>query len=156
MIVVPDVRLAVPGDAMCIARLSRDCIEHGLPWRWTQGRVLGAIGSKCANVAVVSQRNALMAFGIMEYGDETAHLVLLGVQPSQRRRGHGRAVVLWLETCAHTAGIGLIRLEARADNPTGIAFYESLGYRVASRISGYYSGLIDALRLEKRLWDANT
>jgi ribosomal protein S18 acetylase RimI-like enzyme len=92
----------------------------------------------------------------MEYGDETAHLVLLGVQPLQRRRGLGRAVVLWLEACANTAGIGLIRLEARADNPTAIAFYESLGYRVASRISGYYSGLIDAIRLEKRLWDSIT
>ena len=117
---------------------------------------INAIGSKCANVAVASERNGLLAFGIMEYGDETAHLVLLGVQPLQRRRGLGRAVVLWLEACANTAGIGLIRLEARADNPTAIAFYESLGYRVASRISGYYSGLIDAIRLEKRLWDSIT
>ena len=155
MIVIPDVRLAVPSDARSIAQLSRDSIEHGLPWRWTQTRVLGAIGSKSANVAVVSERSCLSAFGIMEYGDETSHLVLLGVQPSRRRTGLGRAVVLWLEACAHTAGIGLIRLEARADNPTGIVFYESLGYRVASRISGYYSGRIDAIRLEKRLWDSS-
>ena len=155
MIVVPDVRLARPGDAKSIAQLSRDSIEQGLPWRWTPARVLGAIGSKCANVAVVSENGGLLAFGIMEYGDETSHLVLLGVQPSRRRRGLGRAVVLWLETCAHTAGIGLIRLEVRADNPTAIAFYESLGYRFASRISGYYSGMIDAIRLEKRLWDVN-
>jgi len=156
MIVIPDVRLAIPGDANSIAQLSRDSIEQGLPWRWTQARVLGAIESKCANVAVVSEHSCLMAFGIMEYGDETSHLVLLGVQPWQRRRGLGRAVVLWLEACAHTAGIGLIRLEARADNPTAIVFYESLGFSVASRISGYYCGMIDAIRLEKRLWDANS
>lgn len=156
MVVIPEVRLAVPSDARSIAQLSRASIEQGLPWRWTPARVLGAIRSRFANVAVVYEDGCFLAFGIMEYGDEAAHLVLLGVQPAHRRRGLGRAVVLWLEACAHTAGIGLIRLEARADNPKGIAFYESLGFRVAGRISGYYSGLIDAIRLEKRLWDAGT
>jgi ribosomal-protein-alanine N-acetyltransferase len=156
MIVIPEVRLALPGDAMGIAQLSRDSIEHGLPWRWTPTRVMRAIDSKVANVAVVRDQSCVLAFGIMEYGDETAHLALLGVRPEQRSRGLGRAVVLWLEACAVTAGIALIRLEARADNPKGIAFYEKLGYRVSGRVSGYYSGLIDAIRLEKRLRDAST
>jgi ribosomal protein S18 acetylase RimI-like enzyme len=158
MIVIPEVRLAVPGDATSIAQLSRDCIEQGLPWSWTPARVLRAIGSRSANVAVVNERGCLLAFGIMQYADETAHLALLGVQPAQRRRGLGRAVLSWLEACADTAGTGLIRLEVRADNPTAIAFYEKLGFGAASRISGYYSGVIDAIRLEKRLWlhDAHT
>jgi ribosomal-protein-alanine N-acetyltransferase len=152
MIAVPEVRLAVPADAASIAQLSRDSIEHGLNWKWTETRVLPAIVGKMANVAVVHEHGQLLAFGIMEYGDQTAHLVLLGVQPAQRRRGLGRAVVTWLEACADTAGIGLIRVEARADNPTGIAFYKKLDYRISGRIPGYYSEVLDGIRLEKHLW----
>src|SRR5262245_49523944 len=79
MIAVPDVRLAVPRDATSIAQLSRDSIEHGLSWKWTEPRVLRAIASETVNVAVVHEHGQLLAFGAMEYGDETAHLALLGV-----------------------------------------------------------------------------
>ena len=151
MIVVPKVRLAIPGDAAGIAQLSRAYIEHGLSWRWTEARVLHAIASRSANVAVIEDNGTLHAFGIMDYGDESAHLALLGVQPAQRRRGLGRALVLWLEACARTAGIGVIRLEARADNAAAIAFYESLGFKVLMRVPGYYAAQLDAIRLEKNL-----
>ena len=151
MIVVPKVRLAIPADAAGIAQLSRAHIEHGLSWRWTEARVLHSIASRTANVAVIEDSSTLYAFGIMDYGDESAHLALLGVQPAQRRRGLGRALVVWLEACARTAGIGVIRLEARADNAAAIAFYESLGFRVLMRVPGYYAAQLDAIRLEKNL-----
>ena len=109
MIVIPKVRLALSGDARGIAELSREHIEHGLSWRWTEARVLHSIASRTVNVAVIREHGSLSAFGIMDYADETAHLALLGVHPQQRRRGLGRTLVLWLATCARTAGIGLIR-----------------------------------------------
>ena len=151
MIVIPKVRLALAGDARGIAELSREHIEHGLSWRWTEARVLHSIASRTVNVAVIHEHGSLSAFGIMDYADETAHLALLGVHPQQRRRGLGRTLVLWLETCARTAGIGLIRLEVRADNAGGLAFYAALGFETAIRMSGYYSAQLDAIRLEKRL-----
>ena len=100
---------------------------------------------------MIREHGSLSAFGIMDYADETAHLALLGVHPQQRRRGLGRTLLLWLETCARTAGIGLIRLEVRADNAGGLAFYAALGFETAIRMSGYYSAQLDAIRLEKRL-----
>jgi len=151
VIVIPKVRLALAGDARGIAELSREHIEHGLSWRWTEARVLHSIASRTANVAVIHEHGSLSAFGIMDYSDETAHLALLGVRPQQRRRGLGRTLVLWLETCARTAGIGLIRLEVRADNAGGLAFYAALGFETAMRMPGYYSAQLDAIRLEKRL-----
>jgi len=151
VIVIPTVRLALPGDARGIAELSREHIEHGLSWRWTETRVLHSIASRTVNVAVIREHGSLSAFGIMDYADETAHLALLGVHPQQRRRGLGRTLLLWLETCARTAGIGLIRLEVRADNAGGLAFYAALGFETAIRMSGYYSAQLDAIRLQKRL-----
>jgi ribosomal protein S18 acetylase RimI-like enzyme len=151
VLAIPSVRLATPSDARAIAELSRDFIEHGLGWSYTPNRILRAIRCKTTNVAVIHERGSLLAAGIMEYGDTAAHLVLLGVQPTQRRRGLGRHVLSWLEQCALTAGLEKIIIEARADNPGAIGFYLGQGYRVRSRVPGYYRGVVDAVRLEKRL-----
>ena len=147
----PAIRLANAGDAHAVAVLSRDTIEHGLGWRYTPDRVLAAIRNRATNVVVVHARGCLLAGGIMEYGDNSAHLVLLGVQRTHRRRGLGRQVLTWLQACAITAGLETIRVEVRDDNPNALAFYQTQGYRVRDRVIGYYGGVLDAVRLAKSL-----
>jgi [ribosomal protein S18]-alanine N-acetyltransferase len=151
MIVVPIVRLATAADAAAIAALSRDAIEQGLGWSWTRGRVLRSIRDRATNVAVMHEREALLGFGIMQYGDEKAHLSLLAVQATRRRTGLGTLLLAWLEKSAVTAGIERIQLEARIDNPDAVRFYRSQGYRETGSIAGYYNGTLDAVRLEKAL-----
>jgi [ribosomal protein S18]-alanine N-acetyltransferase len=153
MIVVPIVRLATAADAAGIADLSRDAIEQGLGWSWTRGRVLRSIRDRATNVAVLHERDALLGFGIMQYGDEKAHLSLLAVQATRRRTGLGTLLLAWLEKSAVTAGIERIQLEARVDNPDAVRFYRSQGYRETGSIAGYYNGTLDAIRLEKALRD---
>ena len=155
MIVIPTVRLARPADARGIAEMSRDFIEHGLGWSWSQSRVAHAIQDKATNVAVIQRGGCLYGFGIMHYGEDTAHLALLCVQPSQQCRGLGTLLTSWLEKPALTAGIATIHVEARADNPKAIAFYRKQGYDDAGRVPGYYRGAIDAVRFEKRLCSRN-
>ena len=150
MLAVPDIRLATPPDARPIAELSRDYIEHGLGWSWTAARVLGAMRDPSSNVIVIHQRERLAGFGIMQYADDSAHLALLAVHPARRHLGIGARLVAWLEQSARAAGISHIRLEARADNRSAIAFYLRLGFNQAGKISGYYEGVIDAVQLEKR------
>lgn len=151
MLIVPTVRLARSGDAQGIADFSRDFIEHELGWSWNRDRILGAIQDKATNVAIVHERGGIAGFGIMQYGETTAHLCLLGVQPMFQGRGLGAALLSWLECCAITAGIEFVNVEARADNPRAIAFYERRGFSVNARTPGYYCGIIDAVRLRKRL-----
>lgn len=151
MLALPAIRLAAPTDARAIAELSRDAIEYGLNWTYTPARILAAMHSRSTNVAVIREGGNLIAAGVMDYGDTSAHLVLLGVQPEHRRRGLGRHVLTWLETCAVTAGLRRIGLEVRADNPGAVAFYETLGYRFRDRVPGYYRRGLDAVRLAKRL-----
>jgi len=152
MIAVPEIHLALPADARRIAEMSRDFVEQGLGWSWRVPRVLRSIGDAATNVALIRERNGLQGFGIMHYADDSAHLVLLAVRPSRQRRGLGAALVAWLEKSAATAGIGQIRVEARADNPAAIAFYLGLGYNQTAITQGYYSGVIAAVRFEKKLW----
>jgi len=148
---IPAIRLATPADAHAIAALSRDAIEHGLGWRYTPDRILAAIGSRTTNVAVIHARGCLLAAGIMQYGDTSAHLVLLGVQRTQRRKGMGQRLLEWLEACAVTAGLRMIGVEVRADNPNALAFYQAQGYLPRDQKPGYYRGVLDAVRLAKPL-----
>jgi [ribosomal protein S18]-alanine N-acetyltransferase len=145
------IRLATARDAAMIAEMSRDYIEHGLGWSWTPARVLAAVCDRCTNIAVAGECDDISGFGIMYYGDETAHLSLLAVRPNQQQRGLGALLLAWLEKPAQVAGIERIRLEVRADNPNAIGFYRKQGFRESGRIAGYYRGTVDAVRLEKRL-----
>jgi [ribosomal protein S18]-alanine N-acetyltransferase len=147
----PTIRLAEPGDAADIAAMSRELIETGLPWGWRPARVLQAIRNPAMNVAVVRQDTALVAFGIMEYLETDAYLVLLAVGPSHQRRGLGSALVQWLEASAAVAGAERIRVETRRDNVPARSFYNELGYHETGIRRGRYSDAVDGIQLEKWL-----
>lgn len=146
------IRLARYAEASDISKMSRDYVEHGLGWNWTATRVLRSMRDRSSNVAVIHAGGSLLGFGIMRYGDRTAHLLLLAVHSARRRRGFGAALLHWLEGPARVAGIEKIRLETRADNTAAQHFYRGQGYQEVARIPGYYQGLEDGVRLEKRLW----
>ena len=116
MILIPSITLARPADALRIAKMSREHIEYGLGWSWTEGRVRKAIQDDATNVAVLHEASPMAGFGIMCYGERKAHLLLLCVAPTQRKRGFGGLLLGWLEKCALTAGLETVQLEARADN----------------------------------------
>jgi len=145
------IRLATARDASDVADLSRRAVEHGLPWSWTPARVAKAIADPNTNVIVARIADALTGFGVMEYQDETAHLVLFAVDAPGRRKGVGSQLLAWLEKVAAAAGIAQIHLEARADNAAALAFYRKHGYRDQAEVLGMYYGAEDGVRLVKML-----
>jgi [ribosomal protein S18]-alanine N-acetyltransferase len=148
----PLIRLATPDDAVAIAALSRTAIEHDLPWRWTPPRVRRSIADAATNVIVARFDDGTFAgFGIMKYGDDTAHLLLFAVRANERRRGVGTALLAWLERVALAAGVTRLQLEARERNVGALAFYRRHGWRVTASIAGMYLGLEDGVRLVKSL-----
>lgn len=151
MIATPAIRLATPADAPAIAAMSRDAIEHGLPWTWQPPRVASAIRAENTNVVVAGPSDAITAFGIMSYLDDDAHLLLFAVHPRHRRQGLGTAVLAWLEDVARAAGAKRIRVEARKDNVAARNFYSHHGYHERTFASQMYSGQLDGVRLEKWL-----
>ena len=143
------IRFATRADALCIAEMSRDYIEHGLGWSWTRDRILRNLRHRDTNAIVGMSEAERAGFAIMKYGDEEAHLLLLAVKPSQRRRGVGSALVEWLERSAQVAGICRVTLEARASNEAARAFYRRLGYSQAQVLPGYYGGRETSVRMTK-------
>ena len=149
-------RLARAADARAIANMSRELIENGLGWRWTEQRVAASIDAANTNVIVARLDNRLAGFGIMKYGDRVAHLNLFAVAPDCRRAGIGRQLLHWLERCATVAGNIAISLEVRASNTGAQRFYESMGYRPFVQLPGYYQGVEPALRMGRRLTASRT
>ena len=131
--------------------MSRDLIEYGFEWRWRPDRVGRAITDPDTNVAVVRREDELVGFGIMEYLDDEAHLILFAVGKSSQRQGVGSALLRWLEAAARVAGSQRIRVEARRKNVAARCFYNEHGYHERILESRMYSKAVDGVRLEKWL-----
>ena len=144
-------RLARASDADAIATMSRLTIEQGLRWRWRPARVKQAIVDTDTNAVVITQDGLLTAFSIAWFGQNEAHMILLGVHPSCRRRGTGRHLVAWQEAVAETAGIRVMSLEVRESNQSARAFYKQLGFRDVRLLRQYYDGSENALRMVHHL-----
>lgn len=151
MIANYEISFARSADTSSIASLSRDAIEHGLSWSWTPQRVLKSVRDVATNTIVARERDMLAGFAIMKYRDEEAHLLLMAVHSSRRRRGVGSALLDWLEVTVRTAGIASIRVEARDTNTAALAFYNKHGYRQIEILRGYYEGRGNAAVLRKTL-----
>jgi len=140
-----------PADAVSIAAMSRDLIEAGLGWSWGPDRVGRAIANKDTFTLLACDRERVVAFAIMYFGEEHAHLNLLAVKPSHQRLGIGRRMVEWLVESAQVAGIATIHLELRAVNTIARSFYRSLAFVESAYIPGYYRGREMALRMMRAL-----
>jgi len=148
-------RLAQPSDARRIAFMSRDLIESGLGWTWNPERVLQVLKQRDTLTLVACDRDRggapIVAFAIMQFGDEHAHLALLAVQPVNRREGLGRRMIEWLVESAYAAGIAAIHVELRSSNQSARRFYHSMGFNETAYIPGYYRGREMALRMLREL-----
>ena len=146
-------RLARPGESESIAALSRDVIETGLGWTWSPERVARAMRDKNTVTLIAAERGRMVAFAIMYFGDEHAHLSLLAVRPSHQRQGIGRKMLEWLMQSSTVAGIASVHLELRAANHAARRFYRALGFIETAYIPGYYRGKEMALRMMRELRD---
>lgn len=152
-------RLAKPGDARLLARMSRDYIEHGLTWRWRPEHLARKIRAPEAVVLVaeldVGGVRFIGGFAVMDFelgGDlEKAQLTLLAVHPNIRRRNIGGQLLRWLHKSARVAGCQHIELQVRADNYTARRFYQKFGYQEEALIPGYYEGKKAAYQMKLHL-----
>jgi ribosomal protein S18 acetylase RimI-like enzyme len=146
-----ELRLARLGDAPRIAALSRTLIEAGLPWSWTPRRIAAHMRTREHLTVIATAERELAGFVLSQFGSRAVHLALLGVAKTYQRRGLGRKLLGWVEESAQVAGLFLMQLEVRSSNRQALRFYASLGYRETGRAAGYYSGMEDAIRLERDL-----
>jgi [ribosomal protein S18]-alanine N-acetyltransferase len=149
-----NIGLAVPSEANRIALLSRDIIEYGLHWAWTPKRVQTSMRDPSTNVVVARELSEVVGFVLMNYADDYAHLLLLGVAAKRRRQGVATALMSWLEETLKVAGIYRVCAEVREENSAARAFYQALGFEEFALTQWYYQGIENAVHVAKELCPA--
>ena len=150
------IRLAKLKDAAVIARMSRDLIEEGLPWRWRTARVARHVRDRDTIVIVAESHGELLGFAILGVASDTAHLNLLAVSRGARRQGVASTLLDWLMASCGVAGLSSITLEVRSRNQGAIRFYERHGFVSSGTRRGYYEGIEDATVMACQLIDPQT
>ena len=88
---------------------------------------------------------------LWEIGHEI-HITNLAVHPDWRRRGVGKRLLTLTMAEGGARGVSLAFLEVRPSNTHALRLYESLGFQIIGRRSGYYFDTgEDALVMEARL-----
>src|SRR5512135_618628 len=142
---------ALSSEALQIAHLARDLIEVDLGWTYRPDRVRVLIGDPDVVTLVARDGPHVVGFGIMQFSDERAHLVLLAVRPTHQRTGIARRLLEWLLESAALAGIASIHVELRVMNEAAFAFYRAMGFAPTLRVEGYYRGRETAVRMLRML-----
>lgn len=130
-----------------------DIEQRAYDFTWTEGifRDCLAVGYRCH---VILLDGLIAGYGVLSAAAGEAHILNLCIDPAQRRRGLGRALLTYLLTDAGAAGAQTMLLEVRVSNAAGIALYEQLGFKRIGMRKGYYparDGREDAIMLEREI-----
>jgi [ribosomal protein S18]-alanine N-acetyltransferase len=116
-------------------------------------RMLGHYLALPDRICLVAENEAgrLAGFLIAASERSTGHIITLDVRPESRRQGLGSALYLAAENQLAERGVRSMVLESATDNASGIAFWQSHGYRIARVLRHYYWKGMDAYYMTKPL-----
>ncbi len=119
------------------------------PFPWSEGNFRDSLAAGYYCLAC-EQGGALIAYAVMMFAADEAHLLNLSVAGEAQRHGHGGAMLARLCDYAHSGGARLMYLEVRPSNAAALRLYERSGFsRVGVRRDYYpaHEGREDAIVL---------
>jgi ribosomal protein S18 acetylase RimI-like enzyme len=93
----------------------------------------------------------ILGFVVAENQRKNGHIITIDVIAESRRSGVGSALLRTAADKLLMAGTTIVALETPVSNLAAIRFYKQEGYFVEKTVAGYYSGLLDALLMTKKL-----
>jgi len=121
---------------------------------WTRGQCSGILGLGGVWLQLARCDGQAAGFALSRVVLDEAELLLLAVQPPQRRLGVGRTLLAAVADEARIRGATRLHLEMRDGNPAA-HLYEGAGFHEVGRRKRYYRGRdgssFDAITLACRL-----
>lgn len=147
----PTIRIFRAEDARAVAEILRQSPQAVF---WPEASVKDVLEWKGSLGMVAEAEGKALGFLIGRQTIEEAEVLNLAVEPGNRRKGTGGALLqAALEEFA-VRGVNRVYLEVRQSNLAGIAFYEKHGFLKAGRRDGYYRDPIEtAIVMQRRLAD---
>ncbi len=87
---------------------------------------------------VLQSAEQAIGFALCRVAADEAELLTIAVQPDERRRGAGRALLAAVIDHARAAGACSLFLEVGADNAAALALYGQTGFQAVGHRKSYY------------------
>jgi len=123
------------------------------PWDqpWSAQSFAEILAMPGAHGWLISQGDAPIGFMLVRFAADEGEILLTGIVPDARRRGHAAQLMRILLDAARTAGIATLFLEHAAGNDAAGALYGRFGFSRIGRRRAYYErrggGREDAITL---------
>jgi ribosomal-protein-alanine N-acetyltransferase len=143
------IRRADGADLDAIWRIEQACFRP--PLRVTRRVLRGSLRSPVQRVWTARTEEGIQGFLVAWMRPRTWRVYDVATEPGARHRGIGARLMAHAEAAARRAGARRMVLEADAENPRLLRWYEAQGYAASHRLRGYYAARRDAVRLEKDL-----
>jgi [ribosomal protein S18]-alanine N-acetyltransferase len=141
------IRAAVLSDADALAALHSASFNQA----WSAETLADFIAT--ASVSLYGEPPT--GFLILKSVFDEAEIITIGIDPQQRTKGLGRALLSQGLADLQAQGVGRVFLEVATDNVPALALYRSFGFIQIGMRKGYYARLdgsaIDALMLSLTL-----
>lgn len=105
---------------------------------WTRQDMAELLASPGVTGWALQSADAAIGFALCRVAADEAELLTIAVQPNQRRRGAGRALLAAVTAHASAAGARSLFLEVGADNPAALALYGQAAFRTVGSRRAYY------------------
>jgi [ribosomal protein S18]-alanine N-acetyltransferase len=143
-------RAAQPEDLDRVLALEAEA--YAFPW--THRNFLDSISSGY-DFWALEDAHGLLAYALVMWLPDEAHLLNITVRPDRQDRGLGRRFLTWILNDVTCRGAQALMLEVRPTNPRALALYGSMGFNSIGVRKGYYpswnNSREDALVLSKAL-----
>jgi [ribosomal protein S18]-alanine N-acetyltransferase len=106
---------------------------------WTRQDMAELVASPGVSGVVLLNAGEAVGFALCRVAVDEAELLTIAVEPSQRRRGAGRALLAAVIERVRAAGAATLFLEVGADNPAALALYQQNDFHTVGRRAGYYA-----------------
>jgi ribosomal-protein-alanine N-acetyltransferase len=105
---------------------------------WTEGIFRDCLKAGYSAWAVRGAGGDLQAYAFMTMAVGEAHVLNLCVEPSLRRQGLARFLLMHLLRVARAANVTLVLLEVRRSNKAAIRLYQDFGFQNIGLRKNYY------------------
>ncbi len=110
----------------------------GFDEAWSRDAVAGVLGGPGAFGLIARAAGRAAGFALGRTVSDECELLAMGVSPTQRRRGLGRALLARVLARAAADGAAAVCLEVAEDNGAARALYHAAGFTGVGRRKGYY------------------
>jgi [ribosomal protein S18]-alanine N-acetyltransferase len=127
------VRPLAPDDVPAVLDIERQGYSHP----WSESVFLDCFRDNY-RLWGVCRGDMLMAYAVVAYMVDEAHLLNICVHPSARGEGVGRYLLRHVLATAAHEGMSQLLLEVRVSNHAAIALYQNEGFHEIGQRPGYY------------------